>query len=88
MGERLRIPQPSCTCTHPPDCDCACHGRYCDPTEQVCLIEYLADEGGLARWGCPGCTPGEDAAHFGDCAAAVDWSVPAASVPVVPLGSL
>ena len=78
----LRIPQPSCICMHPLDCVCPCHGRYCDPSERSCRIEYLADDGGLARWGCAECTPGEGAPHLPGCAAAIDWSAPAASVPI------
>jgi hypothetical protein len=58
-----------CTCRHSLDCNCECHGRHCDPTEHVCSIEYLPDEGGLTPWGCPVCTPGQRLAHLAGCAA-------------------
>lgn len=59
----LRPPSQSarCTCEHWAHCDCACHGRYCDPSENTCDIAFLPDEGGLTVWGCPTCTPGEGA---------------------------
>jgi len=56
-----------CTCRHSFDCNCECHGRHCDPTEHVCSIEYLPDEGGLTPWGCPGCTPGAGLGHVASC---------------------
>ena len=59
-----------CTCAHSVDCNHECHGRHCDPTEHVCSIEYLPDEGGLAQWGCADCTPGMGLPHAGDCVAA------------------
>ncbi|MBF8289368.1 MAG: hypothetical protein HW391_336 [Chloroflexi bacterium] len=73
----LRAPSPfaSCTCEHWMHCDCACHSRDCDPSEGVCNIEYLPDEGGLARWGCRTCTPGELAPHYLGCEL-IGWSVP------------
>ncbi len=40
-----------CLCSHSVDCNHECHGRHCDPTEHVCSIEFLPDEGGLAPWG-------------------------------------
>jgi hypothetical protein len=57
-----------CTCRHSVFCNCECHGRHCDPTEHVCSIEYLPDEGGLTPWGCPTCTPGAAMAHLSACA--------------------
>jgi hypothetical protein len=57
----------SCSCSHPIDCNHECHGRHCDPSEHVCSIEFLPDDGGLARWGCAGCTPGEGLPHAVDC---------------------
>jgi len=69
MSELIRTLPPICTCRHPVDCVCACHGRYCDPTENACLLEYLPDEGGLTAWGCNLCTPGQGAPHVIGCAA-------------------
>jgi len=60
-----------CTCRHSFDCNCECHGRHCDPTEHVCSIEFLPDEGGLTPWGCPNCTPGAALAHVSSCSFAV-----------------
>ena len=62
----LRPPSQSarCTCEHWVHCDCGCHGRYCDPSENTCDIAFLPDEGGLTVWGCPTCTPGEGALHY------------------------
>ena len=60
-----------CTCRHSFDCNCECHGRHCDPTEHVCSIEFLPDEGGLTPWGCPYCTPGAVLAHLASCSCAV-----------------
>jgi hypothetical protein len=60
---------PDCGCIHALDCNHGCHGRHCDPTEHVCSLEFLPDEGGLTPWGCAECTPGEGAPHLGDCAA-------------------
>jgi len=73
----LRPPSPfaRCTCEHSVHCDCACHRRDCDPSEGACNLEYLPDEGGLARWGCRTCTPGEWAPHFLGCEL-IGWSVP------------
>jgi hypothetical protein len=59
----------TCSCSHSVDCNHECHGRHCDPTEHVCSIEFLPDEGGLARWGCAECTPGMGLPHFEGCAA-------------------
>ena len=58
----------SCSCSHPVNCNHDCHGRHCDPTEHVCSIEFLPDDGGLARWGCIECTPGQGLPHAADCA--------------------
>jgi hypothetical protein len=52
-----------------------CHGRACDPLENQCDVAWLADEGGLTYWGCPGCTPGEAAPHFLGCEL-IGWNVP------------
>ena len=57
----------ACTCSHSVNCNHECHGRHCDPTEHVCSIEFLPDEGGLAPWGCADCTPGEGLPHLEDC---------------------
>ena len=64
-------PDAACTCRHSIDCNCECHGRHCDPTEHVCSIEFLPDEGGLTPWGCPECSPGVRLAHLADCPAVV-----------------
>lgn len=58
-----------CTCSHSVNCNHECHGRHCDPTEHVCSIEFLPDEGGLAPWGCADCTPGQNLPHMEECAA-------------------
>jgi hypothetical protein len=71
-----------CTCHHSLDCNCECHGRHCDPTEHVCSIEYLPDEGGLTPWGCPNCTPGAAIAHAATCAVTV-VVMPAPSIIIV-----
>lgn len=77
----LREPSPdaTCTCAHPVHCDCDCHDRHCDPSRAICHIDFLPDEGGLARWGCARCTPGEDAPHFLGCEL-IGWNVPVAAV--------
>jgi hypothetical protein len=74
----LREPSASatCTCEHWAYCDHACHHRTCDPTENACDIGYLPDEGGLTRWGCAACTPGEGAPHFLGCEL-IGWNVAA-----------
>ena len=73
----LRPPSPtaSCSCEHWGACDCDCHGRYCDPSLQMCDLAFQADEGGVARWGCPECTPGDRAPHVLGCEL-LGWSVP------------
>lgn len=73
----LRAPSPDavCTCEHWVDCNCACHARNCDPTEAICDIVFLPDEGGLTRWGCPRCTPGDGAPHVLGCEL-IGWNVP------------
>jgi len=63
-----------CTCEHWLQCDCACHARACDPTQTSCDLDYLPDEGGLTRWGCPSCTPGELAPHHPACDL-IGWNV-------------
>ena len=72
----LRPPSPTarCTCEHWLHCDCACHGRHCDPSENMCDIAFLPDEGGLARSGCPDCTPGSGAPHYLGCEL-IGWHV-------------
>jgi hypothetical protein len=73
----LRPPSASaeCTCEHWVHCDCRCHARYCDPTQSKCDLDFLPDEGGLTRWGCPLCTPGEGAPHYLACEL-IGWNVP------------
>jgi hypothetical protein len=80
----LREPSPQavCSCEHPVDCVCGCHERHCDPSEQACHLDYLPDVGGLAWWGCPSCTPGQEAPHFLGCEL-IGWNVP---MPVAPSG--
>ena len=75
-------PDAACTCRHSIDCNCECHGRHCDPTEHVCSIEFLPDEGGLTPWGCPECSPGVRLGHLADCPAVV-VVVPSAPVAIV-----
>jgi hypothetical protein len=72
----LRAPSSSarCTCEHSVHCDCVCHSRDCDPSENQCDIMYLPDEGGLTSWGCPACTPGEGAPHYLGCEL-IGWNV-------------
>jgi len=76
----LRAPSAAatCTCEHWVHCDCHCHGRACDPASHDCNAEYLADEGGLTRWGCPSCTRGPDAPHLLGCEL-IGWNVPVGS---------
>lgn len=74
-----------CGCEHPLHCNHGCHGRHCDPTEHVCSLEFLPDDGGLTPWGCTECSPGGLIPHQEDCARAV--AVPprvVASVTVDP----
>ncbi len=73
----LRSPSPTavCTCEHWAHCNCACHGRNCDPTEAQCDVAFLADEGGLTYWGCTDCTPGQGAPHYLGCEL-IGWNVP------------
>lgn len=59
----------ACTCRHSEYCNHECHGRHCDPTEHICSIEFLPDEGGLTPWGCADCTPGEGVPHLAGCTA-------------------
>ena len=79
----LRAPSPSarCTCEHWVLCDCSCHGRFCDPTEDSCDLAFVPDEGGLTRWGCERCTPGAEAPHVLGCEV-LGWSVPIVREPV------
>jgi hypothetical protein len=59
--------EPDCTCEHSSNCNHDCHGRHCDPTEHVCSLEFLPDDGGLTQWGCAECTPGGLMPHLEDC---------------------
>ena len=72
---RRPAPPPACTCRHWVHCDCTCHGRDCDPVESSCDLDYLPDEGGLTRWGCTACTPGEGLPHQPACEL-IGWSIP------------
>ena len=59
-GGRMNVPiagDPACSCAHSLECNHGCHGRHCDPTDHVCSSEFVPDDGGLTRWGCPDCTP-------------------------------
>ncbi len=78
----LRAPSPTarCTCEHWVHCDCGCHGRYCDPSENMCDLAFRPDEGGLTPWGCPRCTPGEGGPHYLGCEF-LGWSVPLGERP-------
>jgi hypothetical protein len=73
----LRAPSADaqCTCTHWVDCDCGCHDRHCDASRDVCHHDFLPDEGGLAVWGCPKCTPGQGLPHYLGCEL-IGWNVP------------
>jgi hypothetical protein len=83
----LREPSPDavCSCSHLVSCDCACHDRHCDPSEEVCHTDFLPDEGGLALWGCPSCTPGQDAPHYLGCEL-IGWNVPVTASRFVARG--
>ncbi len=65
----------TCTCEHGLLCNCACHGRDCDSTENSCDLAFLPDEGGHTRWGCVTCSPGAGLAHLSGCET-IGWSVP------------
>ena len=43
----LRSPSPAatCSCEHWLDCDCACHGRHCDTTEDSYSVELRIPPG-------------------------------------------
>lgn len=73
----LREPSPNatCTCEHWLHCNHTCHTASCDPSEDVCDIAYLADDGGLTPDGCPDCTPGKGAPHVLGCEL-IGWHVP------------
>ncbi|HLO35086.1 MAG TPA: hypothetical protein VK194_03355 [Candidatus Deferrimicrobium sp.] len=73
-----------CTCAHPLACDHGCHGRHCDPTEHVCSLEFLPDDGGLTPWGCGDCTPGGRMPHLVGCPEAMQVDASVASGPVTP----
>ena len=72
---RPASPTARCTCEHWAYCACACHGRHCDPSENTCDLAFVPDEGGLTRWGCALCTPGEGAPHYLGCDL-IGWNVP------------
>jgi hypothetical protein len=77
-------PAVDCTCRHSVDCNHECHGRHCDPTEHVCSIEFLPDEGGLTPWGCPDCSPGLGMSHLAGCRANLPSKPPdQATVPLM-----
>jgi hypothetical protein len=77
-----------CTCAHSVDCNHECHGRHCDPTEHICSIEFLPDEGGLTPWGCADCTPGLGLPHGLGCVAvarpASAFDQPRGAVELIP----
>lgn len=73
-----------CVCTHPLACDHGCHGRHCDPTEHVCSLEFLPDDGGLTPWGCDDCTPGGRLAHLVECPRAEQAASSVAAGHVAP----
>ena len=73
----LRAPSPTarCTCVHWVHCNCGCHAPACDPTDDICSLEFLPDDGGLTPWGCARCTPGDGAPHYLGCEL-IGWHVP------------
>jgi hypothetical protein len=75
-----------CTCRHSEYCNHECHGRHCDPTEHVCSLEFLPDEGGLTMWGCPDCSPGAGLDHLEGCERAIVAPAPGAGQPIGPPG--
>ena len=85
QAAQLRRPSPDavCTCSHPLDCDCACHDRHCDSSQAICHTDFLPDDGGLAYWGCPTCTPGQEEPHYLGCEL-IGWHVPFPSGRWVP----
>ncbi len=46
-----------------------------ETSEDVCHTDLLPDEGGLAYWGCPRCTPGCESPHYLGCEL-IGWHVP------------
>jgi hypothetical protein len=74
---RPASPSARCTCTHWLHCNCACHSRACDPTENACDLDFAPDDGGLTAWGCSRCTPGDGAPHYLGCEL-MGWHVPMA----------
>ena len=78
----FRTGDPSCQCTHALECNHGCHGRHCDPTEHVCSLEFLPDDGGLALSGCADCTPGEGIPHMAGCSV----SAPMTRAPAPGIG--
>jgi hypothetical protein len=69
-----------CNCEHWVHCDCACHRRHCDPSQNTCDFAYRPDDGGLAYWGCPNCTPGAGFPHVLGCEL-IGWNVPVEAGP-------
>ena len=53
----------------------------------VCHFDFLPDEGGFAYWGCPRCTPGQDAPHFLGCEL-IGWNVPMPIAPTIRGGGI
>ncbi|MFV2062138.1 MAG: hypothetical protein ACC726_01335 [Chloroflexota bacterium] len=84
----LRQPSPNavCDCEHSVDCVCGCHDRNCDPSQLRCDTDFLPDEGGLAYWGCPECTPGQSAPHYLGCEL-IGWNVPVGRQQAPSLGA-
>jgi len=47
----------------------------------TCDVAFLTDEGGLTRWGCPACTPGDGVPHDLGCEL-IGWNVPVMRPPI------
>jgi hypothetical protein len=84
LASVIRQPSPHamCTCSHWPDCACGCHDRHCDPGADICHTDFLPDDGGFALWGCPRCTPGQEAPHVLGCEL-IGWNVPVPAARVL-----
>jgi hypothetical protein len=74
-------PTVECSCAHSIHCNHECHGRHCDPSEHICSIEFLPDDGGLTPWGCRDCSPGQGVPHLADCQATTRFE-PAERTPI------
>ena len=91
VAQTMTLPiGPGCDCRHSVYCNHECHGRHCDPTEHVCSLEFLPDEGGLTPWGCPECSPGLGLPHLEGCttldtATAARSAATATTQPSAPL---